>query len=382
MLGKTLIDIFIENQCEFFTGVPDSVLAGFCAECEKTRAPQTHVVAANEGNAVGLAIGWWLARRSVPVVYMQNSGLSNALNPLLSAAHVNVYATPMVLLVGWRGKPGCKDEPQHRVKGEITRQLAELCKFDVYVLEDDVTTKELIAEAVATARQKLSPTIVLVSPGFVTGAKSDTAVDISVWSRSAAISALLKLVKSDDALVATTGHIGRDVYGQLEASGKRVDNSFLCVGAMGHSSQIAAGVAMAQPDRQIWCFDGDGAFLMHLGGSSLIGQLKLKNLIHVVFNNGVHGSVGGTGTCAPKANLREVAKALGYERSLQISSEKELNAIDWGGAELTPTFIEIKISNEQGKNLGRPPEPLQALASAFQRFCVGDDANARAQGVS
>lgn len=382
MLGKTLIDIFIDHGCEFFTGVPDSVLAGFCAECEQLQAPKNHVVAANEGNAIGLAIGWWLARKSLPVVYMQNSGFANALNPLLSAAHVGVYATPMVLLIGWRGKPGVKDEPQHRIKGEITAKLAELCKFGVYVLEEEATAGWVIAEAISAARHKHGPTIVLVPPDFVTAPRNDSAIDVNLWSRTDAISALLHRVGHSDALVATTGHIGRDVYGQLKARGRGTDHSFLCVGAMGHSSQIAAGVALAQPNRRVWCFDGDGAFLMHLGGASLLGKLKLENFIHVVFNNGVHGSVGGTDTCAPNADLREVAKALGYQRPLKISNLEELNAIDMIIPEFIPTFIEIKISKDQGKHLQRPPEPLQDLALAFQRFCTSEVVEAPQQKVS
>lgn len=275
MFGKKILDTFVAQGCEFFTGVPDSVLAGFCAACERLENPHAHVVSANEGNAIGLAIGWWLARGSLPV-YMQNSGFSNALNPLLSAAHVGVYSTPMVLLVGWRGMPGHKDEPQHRIKGEITAELASLCRFEIFVLKDDATASGIVADAVSTALRKLTPTVVLVPPGFVLPPEQNAPSEMGLWSRTDAISALLDNVADGDALIATTGHIGRDVHGQLESRGRSTAQSFLCVGAMGHASQIAAGVAMAQPDRRVWCFDGDGAFLMHLGGAALIGGSNLS----------------------------------------------------------------------------------------------------------
>ncbi|WP_191969710.1 phosphonopyruvate decarboxylase [Neorhizobium galegae] len=370
MLGKAIIDTFVAQGCEFFTGVPDSVLAGFCAECEQLQNPRTHVVSANEGNAIGLALGWWFARGTVPVVYMQNSGFSNALNPLLSAAHVGAYATPMVLLVGWRGMPGHKDEPQHRIKGEITAELASLCKFDTFVLKDDATAVGMIADAVSTALRNFVPTVVLVPPGFVPASKKDTPPNACLWSRTDAISALLDEVADDDALIATTGHIGRDVHGQLESRGRSPAQSFLCVGAMGHASQIAAGVAMAQPRRRVWCFDGDGAFLMHLGGAALIGGSNLPNLVHVVLNNGAHASVGGMATCAPKTNLRDVASALGYRQSYQISNLNDLKAMRSIGAGSSPSFVEVMISADQGGQLGRPPEPLRLLSSAFQSFCL------------
>ncbi|MGN7773586.1 thiamine pyrophosphate-dependent enzyme [Phyllobacterium sp. 22552] len=266
--------------------------------------------------------------------------------------------------------PGHKDEPQHRIKGEITVALADLCNFEVYVLEDESTAAGVIAAAVTTARRKSAPTIVLVPPGFLTSRKKEISLRRALWSRTDAISGLLEQVGPEDALIATTGHIGREVYGQLQSRG-HTDQSFLCVGAMGHASQIAAGLALAQPNRRVWCFDGDGAFLMHLGGAALIGALRLPNLIHLVFNNGVHGSVGGTATCAPQTDLKNLAAALGYRSALQISNGAELSTTKWVSTTGTPSFVEVRISADQGGQLGRPPEPLQSLSLAFQRFCLG-----------
>ena len=375
--GEFLLDTLLSLGCRFFTGVPDSVLGGFASACGHVSAPARNVVAANEGNAIALASGWWFARGEPGVVYLQNAGLGNALNPLVSLAHPGVYATPMVLIVGWRGQPGRKDEAQHRLQGEITLQLLSLAGIQTHVLEGEADIRSTLATAIAAARRERAPVAVLVPPGLI-APESQGPVVGDGWTRSDALAALLPLIGSDDAVVASTGFIARDVYSQFQESGRDTASTLLCVGAMGHASQIACGIALGNPGRRVWCLDGDGAFLMHLGGAAMIADLAPANFVHVVFDNGVHASVGGSRICA-RLDISVCARALGYRRIFTVRDARGLMALASASPADGPVFVDLGIGVGERKPLGRPPEPLVRLGNEFKAFLDRGPANASRQ---
>jgi phosphonopyruvate decarboxylase len=371
--GEYLLDALLGLGCRFFTGVPDSVLGGFAAACGRVSPPARNVVAANEGNAVALAAGWWLARSEIGIVYLQNAGLGNAINPLVSLAHPSVYATPMVLIVGWRGQPGRKDEAQHRLQGEITPELLNLAGIETHVLEGEADALSTLATVIEAARRKRAPVALLVPPGLVAPAVQGP-IAKNCWTRGDALAALLPLIGDDDAVVASTGFIARDVYEQFHESGRNTAATFLCVGAMGHASQIACGVALGNPERRVWCLDGDGAFLMHLGGAAAIAELAPAKFVHVVFDNGVHASVGGSSTCA-RLDLSGCARALGYRQIFSVRDARGLTALASASPADGPIFVDLRIDVGERKPLGRPPEPLVRLGKDFEAFLARASAN-------
>lgn len=272
--------------------MPDSCIAPFCAEVDKPlpagSAPSPHVITANEGSSIGMALGWHLSTGAVPVVYMQNSGLGNAVNPLMSAAHPEVYGCPMILLIGWRGKPGKKDEPQHVVQGRQTKVMLASMEIEALTLPmSDEGAQAVFNEAYTKATAGSRPVAILAPPGTFAGDKKVAVEDktATMPTREKAIRTVVESVKPGDAIVATTGYTSRELYEMREALGHSHEKDFLCVGSMGHAIAIAQGIALAQPDRTVWCMDGDGAALMHLGNMAISGSLGLKNLRHVLLNN-------------------------------------------------------------------------------------------------
>ncbi len=378
--GRSLVDACVAQGCRFFTGVPDSVLGAFSRSCQALAPPARHVVAANEGNAIGLAAGWWLGQRNVPLVYLQNSGLGNAVNPLLSLAHAEVYALPMVLLVGWRGRPGSKDEGQHLAQGRATPGLLDLLQIPWR----EVSTAEQATQAVQAAFQEAlsrrSPAAVLVPKGLV-AAEPEPAADARVdadaghaFCRTDAIRALMSCIEPGDAVVGSTGYISRDLFGQWADADRNPRQLFLSVGSMGHASQVACGIAMARPDRRVWCIDGDGAFLMHLGGAAAVAAQQPANLIHVVLDNGVHASVGHVPTCAPRLDLAAVARAMGYARVASVNDGPSLREAASGARRrLENALIHARIDQRETTALGRPPEPLERLGRSFESFLSSTD---------
>jgi phosphonopyruvate decarboxylase len=302
---------------EFITGVPDSLLNDFCKHVETELPLDRHVIAANEGNAIALAAGYHLATGTVPLVYMQNSGLGNAMNPLLSLTNKEVYSIPMVLLVGWRGCPGVKDHAQHKKQGELTPSLLELMDIPFRVMEDNLEVSLINAEwAVRTAKELSAPTALVVKKGvFAKAEKTNASEDDNRYSmsRENAIECIFKYLPEDTIYVATTGRATRELY-ELSKSHEAGSNLvFLNVGAMGHASQIAAGMALANKKRLVVCLDGDGAAIMHLGGLTTLGKLNQPNLLHVVLNNGAHESVGGQPTAGYQVNFTAVAAGCCYK---------------------------------------------------------------------
>lgn len=363
----------------FFTGVPDSCIATFCSEveqfCDDQESSATHVITANEGSSVALAIGNHLATGDVPLVYMQNSGIGNAVNPLLSAAHPEVYSIPMVLFIGWRGCPGMKDEPQHMVTGRQCRELLQSMEIGTYILpKDEDKAKDTMREAVNAAKAGDRPVAVLVEPATFTGKVTRHPQPTDELSREAAMSQILDIIGPDDAVVATTGFTSRELYELRESRGRSHQSDFLCVGSMGHALGIAQGIALAQPNRTVWCLDGDGAALMHLGSFSHSAPFNLTNLRHILFNNEAHESVGEQKTAASQGvrhnfSFTDVASSMGYASLSSVSSSRELNSeLQKFDGHSSPTFLEVKVNLGSRSDLGRPKHTTRDAKNAFIDF--------------
>ena len=345
-----------------YTGVPDSLLKQLGSHIMATLPREQHVIAANEGGAVGLAIGHYLRTKTPAVVYLQNSGYGNIVNPLLSLADSDVYGIPMLVVVGWRGQPGVKDEPQHVKQGRVQRELVEAMDLPWSVLPHDPDEAEkLVEEALAEAVAKSSPYVLLVEKGTFSDAAKLPKVESSLPSREDALIALTKAVGNDAAVVATTGMLSRELFEYRADNDLNGDRDFLTVGGMGHASSIALGVAKA-----VWCFDGDGAFLMHLGTLAVIADHAPGNYFHVVFNNGVHDSVGGQPTSIDKVDVPAAAKALGYRYAAATDDLESLPAQvaalrEHGG----PALLELKVKPGNRADIGRPTRTPAESKAAF-----------------
>ncbi len=370
---RTFIDTLLKGGVRFFAGVPDSTLQDFIRVLDSENAAWTHVIAANEGGAVGLAVGYHLATDGVPLVYLQNSGLGNAVNPLLSIAHAAVYSVPILLIVGWRGCPGQADEPQHGKQGAATPSLLTAMDIPYIELSDESAEAEYMIEtALARIRSRRSPHAFLVRPGTFSSASPENSSDDSdLPTREDAIHRILSKLKADDIVVASTGMISREVLDWKNKSHPAGPCEFLNVGGMGHASQIALGIAMMKPRRRVVCLDGDGALLMHMGGLAIIGAQRCPNLIHVVLNNGCHDSVGGHPTVARRINLVEAARAVGYARAYRCTGLKALEMFPgWESSGESGHFLEIVVRKGHRKNLPRPDGPFTKRRERFMSNVV------------
>ena len=359
---------------DFFTGVPDSLLKNFCAYLEENLGAHAHIIAANEGNAVALAAGHFLATGSPALVYMQNSGQGNATNPLVSLADPEVYGIPMLLVVGWRGEPGVKDEPQHVKQGKITQALLDTLGIPHCLLPETMeAARAALAEANRVLRGEARPYALIAKAGAFASYKRQRAVgDALEIRREAAIAALCARLGEDAVIVSTTGKISRELYEIREGQDRNHSRDFLTVGSMGHASQIALGIACAKADRPVYCFDGDGAAIMHMGGLALIGSLKPRNFKHVVLNNGAHDSVGGQPTVGLAIDLPAIARACGYAKAFSVEHETDLPAtIERFLAGPGPALLEIKVRKGARDDLGRPKEKPVENKALFMENLAG-----------
>ncbi|MBP7402483.1 MAG: phosphonopyruvate decarboxylase [Clostridia bacterium] len=340
----------------FFTGVPDSILQPFC-QCllDDTGRASRHLTAANEGNAIGAAAGFHLATGNIPCIYMQNSGLGNAYNPLASLLHTGVYAIPAILVIGWRGEPGLHDEPQHMVQGRITIPTLELLGIEHFVLSSGSMPEEILGlkDKIIDILRHGGQFAFVVSKGALSHPKAAPKPSVYSIVREAAIDRITRAADGD-IMVSTTGKTSRELYEIREQHGEIHSGDFLTVGSMGHASGIALGLAM-HSDHRIWCLDGDGAALMHLGAMATIGHVKPDNLIHVVINNQAHESVGGMSTTSPNADFASMAQACGYPSTRTVSTMEELDRVlaELPGLML-PVLIEVQTAAGSRGNLGRP----------------------------
>lgn len=342
-------NILRNNTIEFISGVPDTLLNDFCLYVEGKWPKNKHVLTANEGNAVAIAAGYQLVSDTIPLVYMQNSGIGNAMNPLISLTHQSIYGIPMILLIGWRGEPGVNDHPQHTKQGQLTPILMDDVDIPWKKLSSNIDEVESAVEwAVSKAKEVSGPVALLVPKGVLErGEKSGFEDQPELMSREEAITCIVDALPSDTIFVAATGRATRELYEVRRLRGESHDNDFLNVGAMGHTSSIAAGIALAQKDRLIVCLDGDASAIMHMGAMAINGQNRsINNLIHVVLNNGAHESVGGQKSVGETMPFFIVAKHLGFKSQDRpaITKDEILNFLNEIKPEnKQPAFIEIKI---------------------------------------
>ena len=343
---------------DFYTGVPDSQLRALC-DCLMHRYgidPKHHIIAANEGNCAALAAGYHLATGKIPVVYMQNSGEGNIINPAASLLNDRVYAIPVIFIVGWRGEPGLHDEPQHIYQGEVTLKLLEDMGIRSYVIGKDTADSE--AEAAMSAFRPVLASgrdvAFVIRKGALEYPEKVTYRNSNAMSREEIIRHVAA-VTGGDPVVSTTGKASRELFEIRAANGQGHQYDFLTVGSMGHSSSIALGIALNKPEQKIWCIDGDGAVLMHMGAMAVIGSNRPKNLVHIVINNGAHETVGGMPTVAGGLDLPGIAKACGYPYAVRVSCfedlDRELNAAKKRDA---LSLIEVSCSIGARPDLGRP----------------------------
>ena len=360
------IEALREKGIDCFAGVPDSLLKNICAYITDHFDAQHNIIAANEGAAVGLAAGHYLATGQPACVYMQNSGEGNIINPLASLTDQEVYNIPVLLLIGWRGRPGVHDEPQHVKQGKVTTGLLNVMgvNYEVLSKEEDKAAKQIEKAAKALANKEVFA-LVIEKDTFEDYKLQNVEVNDLTMTREEAIQTVAAALGEKDCIVSTTGMISRELFEYRAAMNQGHERDFLTVGSMGHASQIALGIAMAKTDRKVWCFDGDGAAIMHMGSMAIVANKAPKNYVHVVFNNGAHDSVGGQPTVGLKIDLPAVAKAVGYPNTYSVSSKEELQKL------LTssflhqtscdgPVLLEIKVKKGNRKDLGRPTTtPIQ-----------------------
>lgn len=371
--SKKIFDYLFEKEVKFYTGVPDSLLKNFCSYITDHTDKSNHIIAANEGNALSLGIGYHLSTNKIPLVYMQNSGLGNIINPLLSLADNDVYSTQALLMIGWRGEPGVKDEPQHKKQGRITLDLLDTMEVPYEVLSADDTEQ--------TAIEKISSIINLIKEHGKVSAlvvKKNTFEKYSLnktmktsydMYREDAIKIIIDELTNKDIFISTTGVTSRELFEYREELGQSHENDFYTVGGMGHASQIALGVALQNKKNKVYCLDGDGALLMHMGSAAIVAQQDCDNYKHILFNNGAHDSVGGQPTVGFEINFQSIAKSCGYKNVLYADNRNDLKkSLEKMKGLDSCCFLEIKVNKGFRANLGRPTTSPIDNKKSFMSF--------------
>ena len=363
----------------FASGVPDSLLGEACTWLLKALPPDRHVIAVNEGTALALAVGHHLGTDRVPLVYLQNSGIGNVVNPLLSLSHPEVYAVPIAMLIGWRGEPGVPDEPQHLAQGRLTPALLDVLEVPFRIVDggSEAVALDAATWVVAEARRRFGPAALLIRRGVFKAAPRTPAArsEGTPLTRERAIERIVEVLGRDAYVVATTGKPARELHDIRLRSNQSATRDFLTVGSMGHASQIALGIALSRPEARVLCLDGDGAALMHLGGFASIATSSAVGLVHVVLNNGAHESVGGQPTAGLKVSLTEVARACGYASvapaACDVASlDEALRALQRAQG---PAFLEVRVALGSRPDLGRPRGAPVDNKQRFMRALAGED---------
>lgn len=359
-----------KNGIDFFAGVPDSLLKNICAYITANNSAEKNIITANEGAAVALGTGYHLATNKIPLIYMQNSGIGNAVNPLMSLADKEVYSIPMILLIGWRGEPGVKDEPQHIKQGRVSPALLYSMEIPYKVLDENSDYTKIVDEAVKTATNASAPVAILIRKGtFDSFSLKQENREEAELTREEALEQILPFIPKDAAIVSTTGMLSRELFELREKYNQSHQTDFLTVGSMGHTSQIALGIALAKPDKQVYCFDGDGSAIMHLGSYAVAGSLAPENLKIIVFNNGAHDSVGGQPTIGLTINFPGIAEAAGLKSFGTVKTISGINnVLSQIVKDKHTTFLEIKIKKGARKDLGRPTTTPKQNKDALKQF--------------
>ncbi|MBS5528544.1 MAG: phosphonopyruvate decarboxylase [Prevotella sp.] len=358
---------------DFYTGVPDSLLKDICAYITDHADRKNNIIAANEGGAVGLAAGYHLATGNIPVVYMQNSGLGNTVNPLMSLTDSDVYRIPVLLVIGWRGEPGVHDEPQHVKQGKTTLPLLDAMEIRHEIMSgDEAELEKQLAGGVRYMKETGRAFALVVKKGTFGKYKLQNGThNPYTMEREEAIKAVAGAMDVKDIVVSTTGKISRELFEHRTATGEGHSRDFLTVGSMGHASQIALGIALNRPERNVYCFDGDGAAIMHMGGMGIVASMLPGNFYHIVFNNGAHDSVGGQPTIGFGIDLPKIAAGCGYKTVMSVATRSELDTILPTLTTLpAPLLLEIKVKKGSRDDLGRPTttpvENKEALMSFLE----------------
>ncbi len=340
----------IDAGFDFFAGVPDSLLKDLCAYITKSVPSSGHIITANEGNAVSMCVGHYLSTGKCGVVYMQNSGQGNAVNPLLSLADEDVYSVPVLMIIGWRGEPGVHDEPQHKKQGKVTIPLMDAMGIGYTVLDDDADSA---IQKAKDAVSKSVPYAFIVRKGTFSEYASPKLISDNPLKREEALEIILSDLSDEDVVVSTTGKTSREIFEIREAKNQGHSNDFLTVGSMGHTSSIAYGIALGT-DRNVFCIDGDGSFIMHMGSLAVIGSRPLPNFKYILNDNGSHESVGGQPTCSGSLDLKSILKGFGFGRIYEASDAGELkNNMKLMKQDGMCALI-LKTAPGSRSNLGRP----------------------------
>ena len=358
-------------KSDFFSGVPDSQLKVLCDQLMiQYGISREHIIAANEGNSVALAAGYYLATGKVPVVYLQNSGIGNTVNPVLSLTSKKVYAIPMIFIIGWRGEPGVHDEPQHIHQGEVTLELLKVMDIEYFVVDKDTTEDDIQKKMHEFSRVLKDGRSVafVIKKGALEKEEVIEYKNDNILSRETIIEKVTE-TSGDDLIVSTTGKASRELFEIREKKKQSHKYDFLTVGSMGHASSIALGIALYKPSAHVWCIDGDGAMLMHLGAMAVIGANRPNNMIHVVINNFSHETVGGMPTVSQKIDFVKIAEGCGYPYAASVESmeelEKELRkAIERN----TLALIEVRAAIGSRADLGRPTTTAKENKDSFVKY--------------
>lgn len=362
-------------DADFYTGVPDSQLKALCNYLMRIYGIDSkhHIIAANEGNCTAIAAGYHLATGKYPVVYMQNSGEGNIINPVASLLNERIYAIPAVFIIGWRGEPGVHDEPQHIYQGEVTLKLLEDMEIDSFVIADG-TTDEEVEKIMDKFRKDLSEgksVAFVIRKGAITYGNTVEYRNENTMMREEIIRHIVQ-VTGEDIIISTTGKASRELFEIREMNGQEHKYDFLTVGSMGHSSSVALGVALNKENKKVWCIDGDGACLMHMGAMTVIGSMAPANMVHIVINNGAHETVGGMPTVAEKIDLASIAKACGYGNAVSVDCFEDLDKVLTSAKEAKELcFIEVKAAMGARENLGRPTTTAIENKERFMEYLRG-----------
>ncbi len=365
---EDFFECFLEEKVDFFTGVPDSLLKSFCAYLLE-KYPEKHIIAANEGNAISIVAGHYLATNKIGLVYLQNSGLGNCVNPLTSLTDKEVYSIPLIMLIGWRGEPGEKDEPQHIKQGRIMLDMLKVLEIPYEILPKDFEdAKQIISNSIKYSREKKTPFAIIVKKNtfekFQINEKDQKGI-----SREDSIKLIVDSLSEKDIIVSTTGKTSRELFEYREELNQTHEKDFLTVGSMGHSSSIALGISLNKKNKKIICLDGDGAVIMHMGSLTTIGAIKPENFIHIVLNNYSYDSVGGQPTSANSLDFAKIASDSGYLNVKKVDSSEDIkNILNKFKKKKGPSFIEIIVKKGARKNLGRPTSTPKKNKEIFEKF--------------
>lgn len=382
----SVLNTFLKNEIQYFAGVPDSLLKELNQAFLDKIPPESHLISTNEGSAVSFGIGYYLATKKPPLIYMQNSGLGNAINPLISLADPDVYGIPMILIIGWRGEPGSQDEPQHAKQGRITEDLLNCLEIPFSILpKDGELATPVIQSMIDIAKKESRPTAILVRSNTFEqyNEPRETSPGKALLSREEAISIILRNGQKEDVVIGTTGMASREIY-EFRQTNNDNTSDFLTVGGMGHASQIALGISKFTQEKAVFCFDGDGALLMHLGALATNAHEGLGNFHHIVLNNGAHDSVGGQPTLGQKVSFENIAKSVGFKTSLQAHTQEGiLDSLKQMRESDHPTFLEIIIKQGYRSDLGRPAEsPIDNKLAFMQTLTNGPHPKSECQSES